>query len=98
MCSKAIHIEMPDDLSTNCFISAVRAFITIRGAVRQKRCDQGTNFVSARREFVEALKEMDQEKLKELGCEFVMNTPASSHMGGIWERQIRIRITPSEVS
>ena len=22
-------------------------------------------------------------------CEFIMNTPASSHMGGVWERQIR---------
>lgn len=24
-----------------------------------------------------------------MGCEFIMNTPASSHMGGVWERQIR---------
>ncbi|XP_026093247.1 uncharacterized protein LOC113065926 [Carassius auratus] len=32
---------------------------------------------------------MDQEELKDLGCEFVMNSPASSHMGGVWERQIR---------
>ncbi len=27
--------------------------------------------------------------MKELGCTFVMNPPASSHMGGVWERQIR---------
>lgn len=32
---------------------------------------------------------MDQECLKQLGCEFVMNTPSASHMGGAWERQIR---------
>ncbi|KAI5619787.1 hypothetical protein C0J50_20704, partial [Silurus asotus] len=29
------------------------------------------------------------EYLKELGCTFIMNPPASSHMGGVWERQIR---------
>lgn len=43
----------------------------------------------ARREFLEAVKEMDQECLKQLGCEFVMNPPSASHMGGAWERQIR---------
>ncbi|KAL7849158.1 hypothetical protein SRHO_G00207810 [Serrasalmus rhombeus] len=89
MCSRAVHIEMLDDLTTDAFINALRSFIAIRGMVRQIRCDQGTNFVGARREFAEALKEEDQEKLKELGCEFIMNTPASSHMGGVWERQIR---------
>ena len=89
MCSRAVHIEMLDDLTTDAFINALRSFIAIRGKVRQIRSDQGTNFVGARREFAEALKEMDQEELKELGCEFVMNTPASSHVGGVWERQIR---------
>lgn len=89
MCSRAVHIEMLDDLTTDAFINALRSFIAIRGAVRQIRCDQGTNFVGARREFAEALIQMDEDQLKELGCEFVMNTPASSHMGGVWERQIR---------
>ncbi|XP_023805606.1 uncharacterized protein LOC111946470 [Oryzias latipes] len=89
MCSRAVHIEMLDDLTTDAFINALRAFIAIRGSVRQIRCDQGTNFVGARNEFAEAFKEMDQIKLENLECEFLMNTPASSHMGGVWERQIR---------
>ncbi|XP_073667523.1 uncharacterized protein [Paramisgurnus dabryanus] len=89
MCSRAVHVEMLDDLSTDAFINALRAFIAIRGPVRQLRSDQGTNFVGAKREFAEALKEMNKECLKEFGCEFIMNTPSASHMGGIWERQIR---------
>ncbi len=89
MCSRAVDIEMFDDLTTDAFINALRSFIAIRGTICQIRCDNGTNIVGARREFVEALKEMDQEELKELGCEFIMNTPSSSYMGGIWERQIR---------
>ncbi|XP_053272740.1 uncharacterized protein LOC128430658 [Pleuronectes platessa] len=89
MCSRAVHIEMLDSMTTDAFINALRSFIAIRGMVRQIRCDRGTNFAGARREFDEALREMDQEELKELGCEFIMNTTASSHMGGVWERQIR---------
>ena len=89
MCSRAVHIEMLNDLTSDAFINALRSFIAIRGTVRHIRCDQGTNFVGARCEFAEALKEMNQEDLRELGCEFIMNTPASSHMGGVWERQIR---------
>ncbi|XP_030589719.1 uncharacterized protein LOC115783168 [Archocentrus centrarchus] len=89
LCSRAIHIEVVDDLSTDAFLNALRAFIAIRGNVRQLRCDRGTNFVGAQREFANLLKDMDQEKVKALGCEFLMNTPSASHMGGVWERQIR---------
>lgn len=85
MCSRAINIEVLDDLSTD----ALRCFIAIRGNVSQLRSDQGTNFVGARNEFQELMKGLEQERVKELGCNFVMNPPASSHMGGIWERQIR---------
>lgn len=89
MGSRAVHIEMLDDLTTDAFINALCSFIAIRGNVRQIRCDQGSNFIGARREFVDARKDMDQERLKELGCEFIMNTRSSNHMGGVWERQIR---------
>ena len=89
LCSRAIHVEMLDDMTTDAFINALRAFIAIRGSVRQLRSDQGTNFVGARREFAELTKGMSGERVKALGCEFVMNPPAASHMGGIWERQIR---------
>ena len=89
LCSRAIHIEMLDDLSTDAFLNALRCFIAIRGNVSQLRSDQGTNFVGARNEFKELMKGIEQERVKELGCNFVMNPPASSHMGGVWERQIR---------
>ena len=32
---------------------------------------------------------MDQERQRAFGCEFVTNVPLASHMGGVWERQIR---------
>ncbi|KAL6481772.1 hypothetical protein MHYP_G00098520 [Metynnis hypsauchen] len=89
LCSRAVHIETIDDLTTDAFMNALRTFVAIRGPVRQLRCDQGTNFMGARREFSELLKGMDQERQRAIGCEFVMNVPSASHMGGVWERQIR---------
>ncbi|XP_048048363.1 uncharacterized protein LOC125269515 [Megalobrama amblycephala] len=85
MCSRAVHLEVLDDLSTDAFLNALRCFIAIRGNVSQLHSDQGTNFIGARREFLE----LDQECVKELGCTFVMNPPVSSHMGGVWERPIQ---------
>ncbi|XP_077360981.1 uncharacterized protein LOC144006149 [Festucalex cinctus] len=37
----------------------------------------------------EFMKGKKQEHVKKSGCDFVMNPPASSHMGGICERQMR---------
>ncbi|KAK7909491.1 hypothetical protein WMY93_014175 [Mugilogobius chulae] len=91
--SRAVHIEMLEDLSTDSFINALRCFISLRGAVRQLHCDQGTNFVGAKNEFKEALKQCDKRLLEvflaEKQCEFVFNAPSASHAGGVWERQIR---------
>ena len=96
MASRAIHLETATSLETDSFLNALRRFLSRRGPVRQIRCDQGTNFVGARRELKEALAEMDHNRVKvELQrshcdwIEFKMNVPAASHNGGVWERQIR---------
>ncbi|GAA6067472.1 uncharacterized protein LOC108180199 [Tachysurus ichikawai] len=88
-----IHIEMIEDLSTDAFINALRCFISLRGAVRKLQCDHGTNFVGARNELKESMKQVDPKALEvflsEKQCEFVFNALSASHAGGIWERQIR---------
>ncbi|XP_047483301.1 uncharacterized protein LOC125035146 [Penaeus chinensis] len=96
MASRAIHLETANTLETDSFLSAYKRFIGRRGPVRQLRSDQGTNFVGAKNELQQCLQEMDQEKLKgELlkeNCDWItfeMNIPHASHMGGVWERQIR---------
>lgn len=96
MASRAIHIEIANSLETDSFINALRRFVSRRGPIRQLRSDQGTNFVGTRTELTQALAEMNQDKIKkkllEEQCDwftFKMNVPAASHMGGVWERQIR---------
>ena len=81
----------------NSFVPERTAKICLqRRPIRQLRADQGSNFIGARRELREALNEMDQDKIKsdllKRNCdwiEFNFNAPKASHMGGVWERQIR---------
>ena len=92
MCSRAVHIEQLDDMTTDAFINALRCFTAIRGPIQQLRSDQGSNFVGARNELAKAMKELDnkiQSYLTSNRCKFVMNVPYSSHRGGVRERQIR---------
>ena len=92
MASRAVHIELLDDMSTDSFINCLRCFFALRGDVRQIRCDRGTNFVGADNELKKALEEVGDTHLKSFlrqhHCDFVFNTPGSSHMGGAWERLI----------
>ena len=94
--SRAIHIETSESLETDSYILALRRFIARRGHVRLLRCDNGTNFVGARNELLSATKEMDATKVKNFlldhGTHWMhwkFNPPYASHMGGLWERQIR---------
>ncbi|XP_022777858.1 uncharacterized protein LOC111319323 [Stylophora pistillata] len=96
LASRAVHLETSSTLETDAFINALRRFICRRGPIRQLRSDQGTNFVGAKHELKAAVAELDHKRIKrELlkeNCDwftFTMNVPSSSHMGGVWERQIR---------
>ena len=91
--SRAIHLEMLEDLSTDCFINALRCFISLRGVVKTIFCDQGTNFVGAHNEMQQALTELEHSKLEiflsSKQVEFKFNVPHASEQAGVWERQIR---------
>ena len=93
---RAVHIEIAKTLETDSFIQALRRFVARRGAVREIRSDNGSNLVGAENELRKAMEEMDHEQvrsfLNEQGGDWILwekNTPMASHMGGIWERQIR---------
>ncbi|XP_028405254.1 uncharacterized protein LOC114527759 [Dendronephthya gigantea] len=91
--SRAIHIEVSNSLDTDSFIHALRRFVARRGPVQQIRCDNGTNFVGAKSELDKSFAQMNhlriQSKMNQMNIEWRFNPPAASHMGGVWERQIR---------
>ena len=67
-----------------------------RGNVRTIRSDNGGNFIGPDNELKRCFQEMDHKKiehfLQDNGTDWLIwnkNTPTASHMGGVWERQIR---------
>ncbi len=97
MASRAVHIETAVSLETDSFINALRRFIARRGPVREIRSDRGTNLVGAEKELNLALKEMNHEEIQKSLLRhntswcitWKRNPPTASHMGGVWERQIK---------
>jgi len=91
--SRAGHIEVAHSLEIDCFLNVLRRFIARHGPVHEIRSDNGTNFVGAKRELSQAVNKMDHEeiteKLRQQQIDWKFNPPAVSHMGGVWERQIR---------
>ena len=70
--------------------------LSVAEEVHELRSDQGTNFIGARNELSAALQELDTTSIKDYlsseDCDLIdfnLNVSRASHMGDIWERQIR---------
>ena len=91
--SRAIHIEVAHTLDTSSFIEAFHKCICRRGKPILIRSDNGSNIVGAEKELREAIHKWNQQKihesLRQKEVEWKFNPPYASHMGGVWERQIR---------
>ena len=92
--TRAVHVEVIEDMSASCFINALRRFISLRGHVKEFYSDRGTNFVGAVSEM--GLNKINVEDteckrfLYQHGTVWRFSAPHSSHMNGAWERMIGI--------
>ncbi|XP_065944078.1 uncharacterized protein [Magallana gigas] len=90
--SRAVHIEVIEEMSSSSFINALRRFVAIRGSVKEFRSDRGTNFVGSTESLgIDAINVEDRPVNKFLldnRTVWIFNSPHSSHMGGAWERMI----------
>jgi len=94
MATRAVHLEVLEDMSSPAFINAMRRFVALRGPVKEFRSDRGTNFVGA----LESIHATGicvedgpvQKHLHGTGTVWRFNPPHASHMGGAWERLIGI--------
>ncbi|XP_071094883.1 uncharacterized protein [Haliotis cracherodii] len=91
--TRAIHLEKLDSMDTDSFINALRRFEARRGVPDIVRSDNGTNFRGAQNELREAIRAWNhheiQEHMLQKEIQWMFNPPSASHMGGVWERQIR---------
>lgn len=97
MTTKAIHLELSSDLSTESFLLAFTRFIARRGPIKDMHSDCGTNFVGAARllnpldQFTQSKSFQDatQNHLAKQNICWYFNPPASPHFGGLWEAGVK---------
>lgn len=93
MATRAIHLEIAHDLTTNEFINVLRQFGCRRGFPREIYCDNGTNFKGADKELKGEFDKMNQIEIVNFctlkKTRFNFNPALAPNMGGSWERLIR---------
>ncbi|XP_050555461.1 uncharacterized protein LOC126911595 [Spodoptera frugiperda] len=96
MSTKAIHLELVGDLTTESFIGAFKRFVARRGRCSHIWSDQGRNFVGANKELAAAWKEAKfqiegpvAESLALDGTQWHFIPAYSPHVGGLWEAGVK---------
>lgn len=95
--TKACHLEVVHDLTSESFIAALERFFARRGACTDIHSDNGTNFVGANNEIKELHKFLMSENHNEIiknhlspkGITWHFIPPRSPHMGGLWEAAVK---------
>jgi len=95
--TKAAHLEVVQDLTTDSFIAALRRFISLRGSPRTSWSDNATNFVGAKRELAELkelfLSEQHTASISSVcladGIDWKFIPPRAPHYGGLWEAAVK---------
>lgn len=97
MSTKALHLELVPDLSTEAFLNALRRFTSRRGLCTDIYSDNGRNFVGCNRYLTELSNFLKNEqnqneintKICQLSITWHFNPPYASHFGGIFEAAVK---------
>lgn len=98
MGTKAIHLEVVSDLTTQAFLAALRRFASRRGKPTCIYSDNATNFIGAKSEMQEiqsSLYKIEIECKDSLANEGISINwryipPRSPHHGGLWESHVKL--------
>lgn len=95
MVTKAIHLELVEDLSARAFVNAFTRFSSLRGTCTELWSDNGTCFVGAEKELKSMLKAWqevgseDYDVIAALRVNWRFIPPAAPHQGGYWEAAVK---------
>ena len=95
--TKAIHIEIVSDLSTDAFLAALKRMIGRRGLPSDIYCDNATNFVGASNKLSQLKNFMFQKQTQADIAKYCSNNffnfhfipPRAPHFGGLWEAAVK---------
>ncbi|XP_033222557.1 uncharacterized protein LOC117176426 [Belonocnema kinseyi] len=95
--TKAVHLELARDISTDTFMHCLQRFISRRGLCQALYSDNGTNFVGARNELPELHALLMNNNFQRDVREFLVNQqiswhmipPNAPHFGGLWESAVK---------
>ncbi|XP_031346826.1 uncharacterized protein LOC116173472 [Photinus pyralis] len=94
LATRAIHLEVVSDMTTESFLAALKRFQARRGRCQHIYSDNGTNFVGASKMIEQDVHKILQSKEIQdasttAGTQWHFIPPASPHMGGIWESGVK---------
>ncbi|XP_022834488.1 uncharacterized protein LOC111362158 [Spodoptera litura] len=95
MATRAVHIEVVSDLTTEGFLAAFKRFVSRRGHCRHIWSDNGTNFVGAAKE-LQMLFNQQSSMYKDIAAalansqtEWHFIPPHAPNFGGLWEAGVK---------
>lgn len=96
MCTKALHIEVISDMTTQAFLAAFKRFVSRRGHVVEMWSDHGTSFIGAEKELLEMWSQgksnVPDEFISMLdreGTKWKYIPPGAPNFGGLWEAGVK---------
>ena len=95
MATRAVHIEVVEDYTSEAFIAAFHRFTARRGHCKALYSDQGTNFVGADsllKQMVSSSASYSTQIVNSLakeGTSWIFNPPSAPHFVGIWEAAVK---------
>lgn len=95
MATRAVHLELVEELTTNAFIACLRRFVSRRGLCSTISCDNGTNFRGAHNEFKSYIQFLIKNHSSiQTACnvhhiKFNFSPPNSPHFNGLAEAGVK---------
>ncbi|XP_062534893.1 uncharacterized protein LOC134204080 [Armigeres subalbatus] len=95
--TKAVHLELASDLSAQAFIATLKRFSSRRGKPEIIMCDNGTNFVGARRQLEHLRHLFNNQQFQQYvirhsadeEIQFRFIPARSPNFGGLWESAVK---------
>lgn len=95
LCTRATHLEVVSDYTTEAFLAAFHRFTARRGLCEAMFSDCGTNFVGANRELRTMFRAFSTTgrsiayAVTTQGIKWHFNPFAAPHFGGLWEAAVK---------